>query len=191
MANVTIFGKGNMGTAIASVFERAGNTVNFSTTEEPTTSFGDIIVLAVPYPALEGIAAANQENFAGKIVIDITNPVNFQTFDELTVPADSSAAAQLQAAMPGAKVVKGFNTTFSATLTSGKVAGSQPTTVLLASDHADAKEAIMEALKGGDVQAIDAGSLKRARELEAMGFLQISLAAQEKIAWTGGFGIFK
>ncbi|WP_019781336.1 NADPH-dependent F420 reductase [Streptococcus sobrinus] len=187
MANVTIFGKGNMGTAIASVFERAGNTVNFSTTEEPATSFGDIIVLAVPYPALEGIAAANQENFAGKIVIDITNPVNFQTFDELIVPADSSAAAQLQAAMPGAKVVKGFNTT----LTSGKVAGSQPTTVLLASEHADAKEAIMEALKGGDVQAIDAGSLKRARELEAMGFLQISLAAQEKIAWTGGFGIFK
>ncbi len=110
MSTVTIFGKGNMGTAIASVFEKAGNTVNFSTTEEPATSFGDIIVLAVPYPALEGIAAANQENFAGKIVIDITNPVNFQTFDELIVPADSSAAAQLQAAMPGAKVVKGFNT---------------------------------------------------------------------------------
>jgi len=41
------------------------------------------------------------------------------------------------------------------------------------------------------LKAIDAGSLKRVRELEAMGFLQISLAAAEKLSWTGGFAIIK
>ena len=41
----------------------------------------------------------------------------------------------------------------------------------------------------GGLNAIDAGPLKRARELEGIGFLQITLAASEKIAWTGGFGV--
>ncbi|MGO1986137.1 MAG: diguanylate cyclase, partial [Corynebacterium casei] len=41
------------------------------------------------------------------------------------------------------------------------------------------------------VEAIDAGSLKRAHELEAIGFLQLTLAASEKIGWTGGFGIVR
>ena len=38
-------------------------------------------------------------------------------------------------------------------------------------------------------EAIDAGALKRARELEAVGFLQLTLAANEKVSWTGGFGV--
>lgn len=61
---------------------------------------GDVVVLAVPHPALDGILAAYGEQFAGKVVVDITNPVNFETFDSLVVPADSSAAAAL-AAQPG------------------------------------------------------------------------------------------
>lgn len=48
----------------------------------------------------------------------------------------------------------------------------------------------VKSLEGSGLAVIDAGSLKRARELEAMGFLQISLAAAEKISWTGGFGVF-
>jgi len=60
---------------------------------------GDVVVLAVPHPALDGILAAYGEQFAGKVVVDITNPVNFETFDSLVVPADSSAAEL--AAQPG------------------------------------------------------------------------------------------
>ena len=63
------------------------------------------------------------------------------------------------------------------------------TTVLLASDYADAKAKIEEVLSGSDLRVKDAGSLKRARELEAMGFLQISLAAREQASWTGGFAV--
>ena len=52
-------------------------------------------------------------------MVDITNPLNFQTFDSLTVPADSSAAAQIAASLPQSRVVKAFNTNLAATLASG------------------------------------------------------------------------
>ena len=189
MTQVTIFGKGNMGQAIAGQFEKAGHTVNFVTAQEPAKEIGDIIILAVPYAALDSIAVTYKELLVGKIVIDITNPVNFDTFNDLVVPAESSAAALLQEKLPQSYVVKGFNTTFGATLASGKVADQLQTTVLLASDHEEAKNTIAQALAASDLAVKDAGSLKRARELEAMGFLQISLAAREQITWTGGSAI--
>jgi predicted dinucleotide-binding enzyme len=85
-------------------------------------------------------------------------------------------------------VLKAFNTTFAATLAAGKV-GDLPTTVLIAGDDTDAKNTLAEVVTAGGLRAIDAGSLRRARELEAIGFLQISLAAAEKISWTGGFAV--
>jgi 8-hydroxy-5-deazaflavin:NADPH oxidoreductase len=134
------------------------------------------------------VLAARGDQLDGKIVVDITNPLNFETFDSLTVPADASAAADIAAALPGSRVLKAFNTTFAATLASGKV-GDLTTTVLIAGDDADAKSTLAGIVTSGGLNAIDAGSLSRARELEAIGFLQITLAAGEKISWTGGFGI--
>ena len=114
--------------------------------------------------------------------------MNFETFDSLTVAADSSAAAELADALPASRVLKAFNTTFAGTLASGSV-GPNTTTVLIAGDDADAKSTLAGIIASGGLKAIDAGALSRARELEALGFLQISLAANEKVAWTGGFGI--
>jgi 8-hydroxy-5-deazaflavin:NADPH oxidoreductase len=142
----------------------------------------------VPYGAVAGIVAQRGEQLAGKVVVDITNPVDFATFDSLVVSADGSAAAEIAAALPQSRVVKGFNTTFAATLASGAV-GGQPTTVLIAGDDADAKSLLAGIVTAGGLRAIDAGSLRRARELEALGFLQITLAAAEKVAWTGGFAV--
>lgn len=67
--------------------------------------------------------------------------------------------------------------------------GSLTTTVLIAGDDADAKSTLAGVITSGGLNAIDAGSLKRAHELESLGFLQISLAANEKIDWTCGFGV--
>jgi predicted dinucleotide-binding enzyme len=61
--------------------------------------------------------------------------------------------------------------------------------VLVAGDDADGKAVLVDALVAGGVQAVDAGSLRRARELEALGFLQMTLAAAEKTAWTAGFSL--
>lgn len=105
-----------------------------------------------------------------------------------SVPADSSAAAEIAAALPQPRVLTAFNTTFAGTLSAGTV-GPLTTTVLIAGDDADAKSILFGVITFGGLKAIDAGSLLRARELEAIGFLQITLAANEEIAWTGGFGI--
>ena len=189
MTNVSILGKGNMGPAIATVVEKAGGTVQLlgsNDLDQPVT--GDIVVLAVPFPAVETVIEQRGDQLAGKVVVDITNPVDFETFDSLVVPAESSATAEIASALPESRVVKAFNTNFAATLASGTVA-DRPTTVLIAGDDADAKEQLAEVVKAGGLQTADAGDLRRARELEAIGFLQIKLAATEQIGWTGGFAV--
>ena len=189
MARISIIGTGNMGQAIAGVFAKGGHTVQLLGQSDASTAIdGDIVVLAVPYGAVASIVAERGESLAGKIVVDITNPVNFETFDSLVVPADGSATAEIAKALPQSRLVKAFNTTFAGTLAAGTV-GPNTTTVLLAGDDADAKSELAGAIASGGLKTIDAGSLARARELEALGFLQISLAAGEKISWTGGFGV--
>lgn len=186
MTLVSIIGTGNMGNAIAGVIERGGNTVELiGHADGDKAVTGEIVVLAVPHPAVAEVLTQRGASLADKVVVDITNPVDFQTFDDQTVPADSSAAAEIAAALPQSRVVKAFNTTFAGTLASGTV-GPVPTTVLIAGDDADAKSLLSQVITAGSLRAIDAGALKRARELEALGFLQITLAAGEKIAWTGG-----
>src|SRR3954451_8066031 len=189
MTHVSIIGAGNMGEAIAGVITKGGNTVDLlahGDSDKPVT--GDIVVLAVPYPAVADVIAQRGEQLAGKIVVDITNPLDFETFDSLVVPADGSAAAEIARALPSSRVLKAFNTTFAGTLAAGTV-GPLATTVLIAGDDTDAKSALAGVVTSGGINAIDAGSLKRARELEAVGFLQLTLAADEKVSWTGGFGV--
>jgi len=189
MPHISIIGSGNMGQVIAGLAGKGGGTVELighSDTDREVT--GDIVVLAVPYPAVGQVIAQRGAQLAGKIVVDITNPLDFETFDSLTVPADSSAAAETAAALPDSRVVKAFNTNFAGTLATG-TAGGQPITVLLAGDDADAKAVLAGVISAAGLRAVDAGSLKRARELEAVGFLQLTLAVGEKTSWTGGFSL--
>jgi predicted dinucleotide-binding enzyme len=189
MTNISIIGTGTMGQAIGSVLGKGGHSVELlghGDAGQPIT--GDVVVLAVPYGALADVVATRGEQLAGKVVVDITNPLNFQTFDSLTVAADGSATAELAQALPQSRVLKAFNTTFAATLAATTV-GGEPTTVLIAGDDAEAKALLANLLTEGGLQAVDAGALSRARELEALGFLQITLAAQDKISWAGGFAL--
>ncbi|MFJ9353054.1 NADPH-dependent F420 reductase [Streptomyces mirabilis] len=181
--SISIIGTGNMGQALADLAGKGGNTVELigsSGVDKAVTS--DIVVLAVPYPAVGQVIAQRGAQLAGKVVVDITNPLNFETFDSVTVPADSSAAAEL----PDSRAVKAFNTNFAGTLTTGTV-GGQPTTVLLAGDDADTKALLAGVIMAAGLRAVNAGGLKRAREPAALGFLQLTLAAGEKTSWTGGF----
>ncbi|MDQ1634813.1 MAG: 8-hydroxy-5-deazaflavin:NADPH oxidoreductase [Frankiaceae bacterium] len=186
MANVSIIGAGKMGQAIASVATRGGHTVELLGKDEPAT--GDLVVLAVPHSAMPDLLQQRSQSLRGKVVVDISNPVNFETFDSLTVASDSSATAEIAAALPDSHVLKAFNTTFAATLAAGTV-GPNTTTVLIAGDNNDAKSLLADVVTAGGLHAVDVGPLRRARELEALGFLQIALAGSERISWTGGFAV--
>ena len=189
MTTVSILGKGNMGGAISAIVSKAGIDAQvIDQAQSGTAVTGDIVILAVPYAALSDIVATRGAELAGKIVVDVTNPVNFETFDSLVVPADSSATAELAAALPDSKVLKAFNTNFAATIANGSL-GDLSTTVLIAGDDADAKKTLADIVTEGGLKAVDAGSVSRARELESIGFLQITLAAAEKVSWVGGFGV--
>ncbi|WP_404473816.1 NADPH-dependent F420 reductase [Microbacterium aerolatum] len=205
MTAITVIGTGNMGQAIAGIAAKGGASVQILARdiEKAGTAAasigatagvvgdaitGGIVVLAVPYPALAEIAAAYGEQLTGKVVVDITNPVDFATFDGLVVPADSSAAAELAALVSGAKVVKAFNTNFAATLAAGEL-GGEPTVVQVAGDDDAAKKLLADVVTAAGLKVADAGALKRARELEALGFLQMVLAVREQIGWTGGFAV--
>lgn len=203
MADITIIGAGNMGAAIAAVAVAGGNAVQVlardaakAAAANPSASAGvigdpitgDIVVLALPFGAVPAVVAELGSQLDGKVLVDISNPVDFATFDSLVVPADGSAAQEIAALVPSAKVLKAFNTNFAATLHSGRV-GDEGTTVIVAGDDVEAKAALIGALAGSGVAAVDGGSLRRARELEALGFLQLTLAAGEKTSWTSGFAL--
>ncbi|GIT78674.1 dinucleotide-binding protein [Leifsonia sp. LS1] len=187
MSTVSIIGNGNMAKAIGGVAAAGGSAVEYLGREGGTVN-GEVVVFAVPYPEVDAVIATYGSALAGKVVVDITNPVDFATFDGLAVPADSSAAAVIAAKLPEATVLKAFNTNFGATLVSGTV-GEETTTVLIAGDDDAAKAALAGIVTAGGLNAVDAGSLKRARELESLGFLQITLAAAERVSWTAGFAL--
>jgi predicted dinucleotide-binding enzyme len=63
------------------------------------------VILAVYYPALKAILGEYADKFAGKTVVDITDPVNLETFDSLLPPPESSSAAELAAARPSSQVL--------------------------------------------------------------------------------------
>ena len=86
----------------------------------------EVVVLAVYYPDARTAVEQHADQLAGKVVVDITNPVN-ENVDGLVVPPDGSATDQLAKLAPGATFVKAFNTTFAGTLVDGEVSGSRST----------------------------------------------------------------
>ncbi|PRB18445.1 NADPH-dependent F420 reductase [Microbacterium sp. MYb62] len=204
MTSISIIGSGRMSAAIADVAARAGASIQIirrstasSSRERADVTYGaigdeltgELVVLAVPYGAYPSILEHYREQLDGKVVIDISNPIDFTTYDELTVPADSSTAAELARQVPaGAAVVKAFNVNLGDTLVTG-TNGTTPTTVLFAGDHPEAKIAVAGLIEAAGMRAVDVGPLSRARELEAMGFLQIVLAALGKTRNEAGFAL--
>jgi 8-hydroxy-5-deazaflavin:NADPH oxidoreductase len=133
-----------------------------------------VVILAVYYPGTLELARELGDRLAGKVVVDIANPLN-QTFDGLATAPGTSAAEEAAETLPaGTRVVKAFNTTFSGTLVEGQVAG-QPLDVFIAGDDEEAKGTVAQLVRDGGLRAIDTGPLERARQLEGLGFLGITL----------------
>jgi NADPH-dependent F420 reductase len=197
--NVTIIGTGNMARGISTRLLAGGNSVTLvghepgkaeeladqlrdtaqSGASVTAASVGDqltgeVVVLAVPWTAAVPLVQQYSDQLTDKIIIDITNPIDFSTMEPAVAPGSSAAEEIAQAAPAGAKVVKAFNTTFAGTLVAGQVAG-QPLDVFIAGDDAEAKATVARLVESGGLRPIDAGPLRRARQLEALHLLHIAV----------------
>ncbi len=200
---VTIIGAGNMGRGIgtraiagghegeivdrdpADARKLAEELGDSASALEPAAPFGgEVVVFAVYYPGIKEAVEQYADRLAGKVVVDITNPVDTQTWDRLATPPDVSAAEEVQTLLPPATpVVKAFNTTFAGTLVAGEVAGQQ-LDVLIAGDDDAAKQKVARLVSDGGLRPLDVGPLVRAQQLEQLGFLHISLQQPHEL----GFG---
>ena len=210
---ITIIGAGNMGRGIGTRAAAGGHSVTFvdmdpevaektaadvkasakkgakvSTSSLGNVQLGEVVVLALKYGVTLELAKQFGAKLAGKIVVDIANPIN-ATFDALVTAPDTSSAEELaKVAAPGVKVVKAFNTTFSPTLLSGQVAG-QPLDVFLAGDDADAKAKVAQIVTDGGMRALDTGPLHRSRQLEGMLLLHMVLQGTLGTNWRSALKI--
>jgi predicted dinucleotide-binding enzyme len=184
--NLTVVGKDEQ-SADAVASELGGQDGSVKTAADDAPLNGDVIVLAVYYGDARDAVERHRDELGGKVVVDITNPVN-DTMDGLVVPPDSSAAQELEATASGARFVKAFNTTFAGTLTTGEVAG-EPLDVLIAGDDQQAKDQVATLARDGGLNPVDAGPLKRARELEALGLLHMGLQSTLGTNWSSAFKI--
>ena len=199
MTDITIIGTGNMARGLTARAVAAGKTVQLLAHDDKAKAdtlaaelggqvsagllgdglTSDLVIPAVYFDASKEIAARYGDSLTGKVYVDITNPIDFSTFESLAVPADSSAAEELQK-VTGAKVIKAFNTTFAATLGEGAVAG-QPLDVLIAGDDEAAVQAVVDFASAAGLNPVVVGPQRRARQLEQTGFLHILLSANDQL----------
>lgn len=195
--NVTIIGTGNMAKGIATRLVSGGHKVTFHAKDETKgeeliaelkgtsvatvgNTTDEIVVLAVPYGEVENIAK-EYNGFDGKIVVDITNPVDSATFQLIPAPGESGAQ-EIAKLLPNAKVLKAFNTTLAGALVAGTIEGKQ-LDVFVAGDDLDAKKTLSEVINTSGMRAIDVGPLANARHLEGFGLIQMAVQDQIGTGW--------
>lgn len=189
---ITLVGTGNMGSAFAKQLTRAGHqvrvtgrtlakaealaaTVQGLVAAPGETALGDseIVIAATAYADAPAALLALGD-LRGRVVIDISNPLTAD-YMGLTLGYATSAAEEIAKAVPGAEVVKGFNTLFAQLLGDGAELNGQTVPVFVASDSERAKGVARELAQSLGFAVIDSGGLKNARYLEPLGALNVFL----------------
>lgn len=195
MSTISIIGSGGMAAAIGGLAAKAGHTVEVMSRDAAkaralaeqigagamTGAFGaapagDIVILAVPYSAVLEVVKQYGEELAGKLLVDITNPVA-PDFKSFVTPEDSFGAQEIAKVAPAdAEVIKAFNTHFSHVLAAGPVEGHS-LDVFIAGDDAQAKARVSAFIASLGLRPMDVGPLLMARTLEHACLLSLGLIA--------------
>ena len=191
---LTIIGTGNVGSALGHGWAAAGHEIIFgvrdpaeakvqavvrsvgrqarTATVRDAVAPSEVVVLATPWPAAkDALTAAGP--LSGKILIDATNPLT-PDMSGLVLGHTTSAAEQVAAWTPGAKVVKAFNTIGAQHMTNPRF-GDQRASMFLCGDDAAAKQVVAGLATALGFEPVDAGPLTQARLLEPLALLWISM----------------
>jgi len=196
---VAIIGAGNVGKALGTAATAAGHSVVIAASDPAHAAAAaesagaiaaasnvdavegaDLVVLAVPGSAVSAVAAEIADAVGTGIVVDATNPLN-ATYTDLDI-VGVSGAADLQALLTAAKVVKAFNTVF-ASRHAAPTENGEALDLYIAGDDATAKAAVAELGASILFRPLDVGGLRMARSLEELAFLNITLNAGNGWVW--------
>jgi 8-hydroxy-5-deazaflavin:NADPH oxidoreductase len=200
---VAVIGAGRAGRGLANAFIGAGHSVTLtakdpghaeslaaetgahaSASNRDAARAAEIVVLAVPPNAIEEVLDEIADAFDAKILIDVTNRLNFE--DPASALDGGSNAEDVQARAPGARVVKAFNTTFAVHHAQPVVDGVQ-LDALVASDDDGARAKVMELVGAIGFRPIDVGPLFMARVLESMELMNMLLQIRHNWPWQTEF----
>ena len=198
--DIAIIGAGNVGKALATSALRAGHRVSMSSasgdsaraaaeatgaraaeSNRAAVEGADLVVLAVPYTAVDAVLASVGDAVAGKIVVDATNPLK-PDYSGLATNG-VSGAEEIQGKAPGARVVKAFNTALASRQADPAVAAGLRVDGFVAGDDEDAKATVLRLVEAIGFNPVDAGGLAMARYLEGMAWLNISLQMRNGWSW--------
>lgn len=211
--NIGIIGAGNMGLALANIWTRQGHSVclSFARDQEalrqqaaalPRASsgtpadaarFGEVVFLAVPYPALSEALAGVPEVVTGKPVLSCVSGLRPDFAGQtLGLPTErtESVAEELARLLPTAHVVEAFNTTFAEVLQApNRCFGELIPSLLYCGDDAAAKAVAVQLIAEAGFQPLDLGPLRQARSLETLATVWVQLAASTRLFPQAGLKI--
>lgn len=142
-----------------------------------TVTFGDVIVLAVPWTAIEE-TIHRAGNLSNKILIDPTNPL---TTDLKGLALDNSSAAEkISNLAKSTKVVKAFNIIGAKTL-NNSIFDSQRADIFICGNDSHSKQVVRELAIDIGFDVVDAGPLVNARMLEYLALIWIELAFRQQL----------
>ena len=171
---IGIIGSGNVGSALQRGLSKAGCDVQVSRRDNvaEVAAEADIVILAVPFGAIDDVVRKLGDTVDDKIVVDVTNALTKE--GSLAIGFTTSGAEELQRKLPHARVVKAFNTVFAQHMDTGTVGGER-LTMFAASDDDDARKTVLSLARSIGFDAVSAGPLENARQLEDLGFFNIKL----------------
>jgi predicted dinucleotide-binding enzyme len=180
---IGVIGAGRIGGGAARLLARAGHELLLSYSRDPdklraqaeeigaqagtpaeAAAFGDVVILAVPWPAIDD-AVAQAGSLDGRIVIDTTNPFGAGGWQ---VPEGRTTTQVNQERLAGAQVVKSFNTLTAAFQqeAAGRT-GEKRVAMFLAGDDAEAKRVVAGLIDDAGFDPVDAGTAAQSSILEA------------------------
>ncbi|MGZ8797184.1 MAG: NADPH-dependent F420 reductase [Thermoanaerobaculia bacterium] len=208
---VGILGSGDVGKALGAGFLALGHEVMIGSREpeklkpwvnaagrgasagtfEQAVRFGELIVLATLGTGTENaIHLAGANNFIGKVVIDTTNPLDFSKgAPQLAIGHTDSLGERVQRAIPGARVVKAFNTVGNPLMFNPQLPGGPPD-MFICGDDDRAKNKVSEVCKDFGWGVIDIGGIQGSRHLEPMCMVWVLYGMRSK-TWTHAFKLLR
>ncbi len=204
--NIVIAGSGNVGSALADGWRKAGHGITFATREPDGSKamelkkkgFGvvplngaattaDVIVLAVPWSVVETTIRA-LGSLAGMVLIDTTDPI--RSTRELALGFGDSGGETVARLSPGARVVKALSTTGARNMVDSEYPGGK-LMMAVAGDDATAKQIVMSLVAELGFDPVDTGPLAMSRYLEPLAMLWINLAYTQQLGPDIGFALLR